>query len=65
MAPEREFSRLGWMVSKRRASITAENTDKRLTLGCLLPMKRKLECLLETRKIKKQNLFNLLADAKS
>ena len=57
VAPEREFSRVGWMVNKRRSSITAENTDKRLTIGNLLPMKRKLNEVIVSRKLQKKDLF--------
>lgn len=55
---EREFSRMGWMISPRRASITAANADKRLSLSNLLPMKRKLEKAMDAGNFKKRNLFN-------
>ena len=55
--PEREFSRMGWMINKRRSAITAENANKRLTIGNLLPMKRKLSELLSSRKLQKRDLF--------
>ena len=48
---------MGWMISPRRASITAANADKRLTLGNLLPMKRSLEKAMDRNNIKKANLF--------
>ena len=54
---EREFSRMGWMISPRRASITAANADKRLALANLLPMKRKLEKEMDVGNFKKRNLF--------
>lgn len=65
VAPEREFSRMNWMVSERRSSITAENVDKRLTLGCILPLKRKLEIILKQRKVQKRNLFSLSTNVQS
>ena len=53
---ERAFSRMGWMVSARRASITATNADKRLTLCNQLPQKRRLLELCRERKIKRTKL---------
>lgn len=55
---ESEFSRMSWMISARRSSYTAENANKRLTMGNLLPQKRKLEQEMEKRKIKKRKLFH-------
>ena len=55
--PEREFSRMGWMINQRRSSITAANADKRLTIGNLLPTKRKLTEILSSRKLQKKQLF--------
>ena len=48
---------MGWMINKRRSAITAENANKRLTIGNLLPMKRKLSELLSSRKLQKRDLF--------
>ena len=56
--PEREFSRMGYLVSSRRSSYTPDNTNKRLTLANLLPQKRRLEDLLSSRKLKKCKLFD-------
>ena len=56
---EREFSRMGWMISQRRASITASNADMRLSLANLLPMKRKLENAMMKKNIKRINLFSI------
>ena len=56
---ESEFSRMGWMISARRSSITSSNANKRLTMGNLLPRKRRLEKEIKVRKIKKQKLFHL------
>ena len=53
---ERAFSRMGWMISSRRAGITADNVDKRLTLCNQLPQKRRLLDVCETRKIKRAKL---------
>ena len=56
--PEREFSRMGYLLSSRRTRYTATNTNKRLTLANLLPQKRKLERLLSTRRLKRSKLFD-------
>ena len=56
---EREFSRMGWMISQRRASITAANADMQLSLANLLPMKRKLENAMMKKNIKRMNLFRI------
>ena len=42
---ERAFSCMGWLVAGRRARITAENVDKRLTLANQLPQKKRLLAL--------------------
>ena len=55
--PEREFSRMSYLITKRRSSYTASNTNKRLTLANLIPQKRRLEELLTKRKVKKVKLF--------
>ena len=57
---ERSFSRMGWMVGSRRSGITADNTDKRLTLTNQLPQKRRLLELCSERKIKKTKLSEVL-----
>ena len=36
---EREFSRMGYLLSPRRSRYTASNTNKRLTLSNLIPQK--------------------------
>ena len=56
--PEREFSRMGYLISSRRSSYTPDNTNKRLTLANLLPQKRRLEDLLSSRQLKMCKLFN-------
>ena len=56
--PEREFSRMGYMLSPRRSSYTASNTNKRLTLSNLLPQKRRFESDLAEKKVKKTKLFD-------
>ena len=56
--PEREFSRMGYLLSSRRTRYTASNTNKRLTLANLLPQKRKLEILMKTRRLKRSRLFD-------
>ena len=56
--PEREFSRMGYMISPRRSSYTASNANKRLTLSNLIPQKRRLEIVMDERKIKKTKLFS-------
>ena len=56
-SPERVFSHMKYLVSARRSSITAPNTDMRLTVASLLPMKRKLEDLMNQRSLKKAMLF--------
>ena len=53
---ERQFSRMGWMISARRAGITASNADKRLTLCNQLPQKRRLLKECRERKIKRTKL---------
>ena len=55
--PEREFSRMGYLLSSRRSRYTPSHTNKRLTLANLIPQKRRLERLLTVRKIKKIKLF--------
>ena len=61
---EQAFSRMGWIVPSRRAGITANHVDKRLTLCNQLPQKRRLLDVCETRKIKRakleESLFSLL-----
>ena len=57
-SPEREFSRMGWMISSRRASVRPKNADKRLVMGNLLPQKRRLEIEMEKRNIKMKMLFD-------
>ena len=61
---ERSFSRMGWMVSSRRAGITADNVDKRLTLCNQLPQKRRLLDLCEVRKTKRAKLEETLFRSK-
>ena len=39
---EREFNRMGWMISSRRSAITAEHAYQRLTMANQLPQKRLL-----------------------
>ena len=56
--PEREFSRMGYLVSSRRSSYTAANTNMRLTLANLIPQKRRLESELRFRKLIKAKLFH-------
>ena len=53
---ERSFSRMGWMISSRRAGITADNADKRLTISNQIPQKRRLLDLCDQRKIKRARL---------
>ena len=53
---EQQFSRMSWMISKRRASITPANANKRLTIANQLPQKRRLLDLCEERKVKRQRL---------
>ena len=55
---EREFSSMGYMLSPRRSSYTASNTNKRLTLSNLLPQKRRFESDLAEKKVKKTKLFD-------
>ena len=57
---ERQFSRMGWMISQRRAKITAPNSNKRLTMMNQLPQKRRLEQLCEEREIKRIKLSESL-----
>ena len=57
-APEREFSRMGYLLSKRRSRYTAVNTNKRLTLSNMIPQKRKLELIMTLKNIKRQKLFH-------
>ena len=57
-SPERAFSIMKHIISSRRSSITGPNTDMRLTSQSLLPAKRKLEDLMESRKIKAAKLFH-------
>ena len=58
--PEREFSRMGYLLSSRRTRYTASNTNKRLALANLLPQKRKLEKIMSTRRLKKSKLFHVI-----
>ena len=55
---EREFSRMGWMISSGQSAITAEHAYQRLTMANQLPQKRRLEELMDEREIKKQELFD-------
>ena len=55
---EREFSRMGYLLSSRRTSYKASNTNKRLTLANLLPQKRRLEEIMNVRGLKKSKLFD-------
>ena len=55
--PEREFSRMGYLLSARRSRYTASNSDKRLTLANLIPQKRRLERVMAERKLKRAKLF--------
>ena len=57
--PEREFSRMGFLLSPRRSRYTASNTNKRLTLANLIPQKRRLEEELTSRMLKGIN-FSIL-----
>ena len=54
---ETEFSRMSWMISARRSSITAANANMRLTLTSILPQKRRLEHVMQSRNVKKSSLF--------
>ena len=56
---ERVFSRMSYMISSRRAGITADNADKRLTISNQIPQKRRLLDLCDERKIKKAKLFEI------
>ena len=56
-SPERTFSHMKYLVSARRSSITARNTDMRLTVASLLPQKRKLEEEMKYRSLKRAMLF--------
>ena len=56
---ERIFSRMGYMISSRRARLTADNADKRLTICNQIPQKRRLLDLCEKRKIQKAKLFEI------
>ena len=56
---ERVFSRMGYMISSRRAGITADNADKRLTISNQSPQKRRLLDLYDERKIKEAKLFEI------
>ena len=60
---EREFSRMAWMLSKRRSSYTTSNTNRMLTCGNLIPQKRRLQQELFKRKVKQRNLFKSKANA--
>ena len=59
-SPERTFSRMKFMVSPRRSSITADHTDMRLAVASLLPQKRKLQELMKDASIKRNALFKKL-----
>ena len=48
-----------YMVTPRRSSYTASNTNKRLTLANLLPQKRRLEDIMNRKNLKKSKLFNI------
>ena len=56
-APEREFSKMGYLFSKR-SRYTAVNTNKRLTLSNMIPQKRKLKLIMTLKNIKRQKLFH-------
>ena len=56
--PEREFSRMGYLVTTRGSCYTAENANKRLTLANLIPQKRRLEKALSSRQLKRSKLFD-------
>ena len=56
--PEREFSRMGYLITTRRSLYTIANTNKRLTLANLIPQKRRLENALSTRQLKRSKLFD-------
>ena len=56
--PEREFSRMGYLLSSEKTSYKASNTNKRLTLANLLPQKRRLEEIMNVRGLKKSKLFD-------
>ena len=56
---ERGFSKMSYMTSSRRAGITADNADKRLTISNQIPQKRRLLDLCDERKIKKAKLFEI------
>ena len=51
VGPEREFSRMGYMITPRRSSYTASNAHKRLTatLSNLISQKRRLENVLDDK----------------
>ena len=53
---ERGFSKMSYMISSRRAGITA---DKRLTISNQIPQKRRLLDLCDERKIKKAKFFEI------
>ena len=55
--PERVFSHMKYLISARRSRITAATTDMRLTVASLLPLKRKLEEVLDERSLKRPMLF--------
>ena len=56
---ERGFSKMSYMISSRRAGITADNADKRLTISNQIPQKRRLLDLCDERKIKKAKFFEI------
>ena len=62
---ERAFRRMGWMISARRAAITATNADKRLTLCNQLPQKRRLLKECRERKIKGKNWTKIYSNEHS
>ena len=56
--PEREFSRMGYLLTPRRSSYKSSNTNKRLTLANRIPQKRRLEIELNARNVKRRKLFD-------
>ena len=61
---ERQFSRMVWMISKIRASITPANANMRLTVANQLPQKRRLLDLCDERKLKRSKLEKSLYELK-
>jgi len=58
---EREFARMGYLLSSRRSRHTPSHTNKRLTLANLIPQEKRLERLLTVRITQKIRLFKNLS----